>query len=94
MPRFHVRETLALPDKSAFVLIGFVLEGEITAGMSVSLPFNAHVKMTAKIDRLEFVHRRDGEMVCLCLQCAVPAEVSLWEALQVKNRMIDVISVT
>jgi len=90
MPRFHVRDTFAIQDKATFVLAGFVIEGEVTAGMSVSIPFNANVKMTAKIDRIEFVRRPDGDVVCLCLDCAAPGEVTLWEALNIRNRMIDV----
>ncbi len=90
MPRFHVRDTFAIQDKTTFVLAGFVVEGEVTAGMSVSIPFNAHVKLTAQIDRIEHVQRPDGDVVCLCLDCAVPDEVTLWEALNIRNRIIDV----
>ena len=93
MPRFHVRDTFAIQDKSTFVLAGFVIEGEVAAGMSISFPFNANVKMTAKIDRIELVRRPDGDVTCLCLDCAAPSEVTLWEALNIRNRMIDVISV-
>lgn len=92
MSRFHVQDTFAIQDKSTFVLAGFIIEGEVTAGMTVSIPFNANVKMTAQIDRIEFVHRPDGNVVCLCLDCSVPDEVTLWEALNIKNRMIDITS--
>jgi len=92
MPRFHVRDTFAIQDKSTFVLAGFVVEGEVVAGMAVSIPFNANVKLTAKIDRVEFVRRPDGDVVCLCLDCAKPDEVTLWDALNIRNRMIDVTS--
>jgi hypothetical protein len=90
MPRFHVRETFPIQDRTTFVLAGFVVEGEVKAGMAVSIPFNANVKLTAKIDRIEFVHRPDGDVVCLCLGCAVPDEITLWDALNIKNRIIDV----
>ena len=90
MSRFHVQDTFPIQDKTTFVLAGFTIEGEITAGMIVSIPFNANVKMTAKIDRIEFIHRPDGDVVCLCLDCSVPDEVTLWEALNVRNRMIDI----
>ncbi len=90
MPRFHVQDTFAIQDKTTFVLAGFTIEGEVTAGMIVSIPFNGNVKMTAKIDRIEFVRRPDGDVVCLCLDCSVPDEVTLWEALNVRNRMIDI----
>jgi hypothetical protein len=92
MPRFHVRDTFALQDKTCFVLAGFICEGEVLTGMSVSIPFNSHVKLTAKIDRVEFVNRPDGDVVCLCLACSVPDEVTLWEALNIKNRTIEIIT--
>jgi hypothetical protein len=90
MPRFHVRDTFAIQDKTTFVLAGFILEGEVSAGMAVSIPFNDHVKLTAKIDRVEYVRRPDGDVMCLCLGCSVPDEVTLWEALNIRNRTIDV----
>ena len=90
MPRFHIQDTFAIQDRTTFVLAGFVIEGEVTAGMAVSIPFNSNVKLTAKIDRIEFVRRPDGDVVCLCLDCNVPDEVTLWEALNIRNRMIEV----
>ena len=92
MPRFHVRESFAINDKSAFVLAGFIMEGEIAAGMSMRLPFKENVMMTAKIDHLEFVRRPDGDVVCLCIRCASPEEATLWEALKIKDRTVEIIT--
>jgi hypothetical protein len=91
MPRFHVRDSFAINDKSTFVLTGFIIEGEIVAGMSMRLPFKENVMMTAKIDHIQFVRRPDGDVVCLCIQCASPEEVSLWEALKIKDRTVELI---
>ena len=91
MPRFHVRDAFAINDKSAFVMAGFVIEGEIAAGMLVRFPFNATVMMTAEIDHIQYVRRQDGDVVCLCIKCADPAEVTLWEALKIKDRTVDII---
>lgn len=90
MPRFHVRDAFAVQDKTTFVLAGFIIEGEVTKGMSITIPFNSTVKMTATIDRIEHVPRPDGDVVCLCLDCAVPDEVVLWEALNIRNRSIEI----
>ncbi|HEV3271357.1 MAG TPA: hypothetical protein VGZ93_04165 [Candidatus Methylacidiphilales bacterium] len=78
-------------DKNAFVMAGFVIEGEIAAGMSVRLPFKENVMMTATIDRIQVVRRPDGDVVCLCIRCAGPREATLWEALKIKDRTIDII---
>ena len=94
MPRFHVRDTFALEDKTLFVLAGFAVEGEIAAGMLISMPFNATVKMTAEIDHLQHIQRPDGDVVCLCIRCLNPTEVTFWEALKIKNRIVEIIQPT
>lgn len=91
MSRFHVRDTFSIDDKRAFVLAGFAIEGEITAGMLVSMPFNAKVTMTAKIDHIELVRRPDGDVVCICIRCAAPEEVALWQALKIKDSTVEII---
>jgi hypothetical protein len=91
MPRFHVRDTFSINDKSIFVMAGFVIEGEIRAGMLVRMPVGATVMMTAEIDRIEYVRRPDGDVVCLCIRCAKPEEVTLWQALNIKDQTIDII---
>jgi len=75
-------------------MAGFVIEGEITAGMLVRMPFNATTMMTAEIDRIEFIRRPDGDVVCLCIKCAVADEATLWEALNIKNRTIEITQAT
>jgi hypothetical protein len=94
MARFHVRDTFAIKDKSTFVMAGFVIEGEVTGGMAVRMPFKENVVITAQIDRLEFLRRPDGDVVCLCIRCAVPEEADLWRALQIKDRTIEIIPAT
>ncbi len=90
MPRFHVRDTFALGDKQLFVLAGFVIEGEIGAGMVVRLPFNARVMMSEVIDHIRHARRPDGDVVCLCLRCRSAQEAILWDALKFKDRTIDI----
>jgi hypothetical protein len=91
MARFHVRDTFALNDKSAFVLAGFVLEGEVTAGMFARIPFREDVTVGAEIAHIEILRRPDGEVVCLSLRCENPDEVKLWEALRLKEKILDII---
>jgi hypothetical protein len=91
MARFHVRDAFAIHDKSAFVMAGFVIEGEITAGMLVRLPFKESVMMTAEIDHIQYVRRPDGDVVCLCIGCASPNEATLWEALKIKDHTMEII---
>ena len=80
-----------MSDKSVFVMAGFVIEGEAVAGMLVRLPFKENVMMTAEIDHIQFLRRPDGDVVCLCIRCTNPEEVTLWEALKIKDRTIEII---
>jgi hypothetical protein len=91
MSRFHVRDAFAIHNKSVFVMAGFVIEGDIAADMLVRLPFKENVMMTAAIDQIQYVRRPDGDVVCLCIRCASPQEMTLWEALKIKDRTIDLI---
>jgi len=91
MPRFHVRDAFSMSDKSLFVMAGFVFEGEITGGMLVRFPFHDKVMMTAEIDHVQYLRRPDGDVTCLCIRCQDPNEVTLWEALKIKDRTIDII---
>ena len=91
MARFHVRDTFALKDRSAFVLAGFVVEGRVGQGMAVRMPFRPDVMVTAPIGRVEELHRPDGDVTCLCIRCAAPQEAALWESLGIKDRIVEVI---
>jgi hypothetical protein len=73
-------------------MAGFIIEGEIAAGMSMRLPFKEEVMMTAKIDHIQFVRRPDGDVVCLCIRCVSPEEATLWEALKIKDRTVEIIA--
>ena len=93
MARFHVRNTFAMEDRSAFVLAGFVIEGAVNQGMSVrmQMPFKQDMMMTAPIDHITNVSRPDGEVVCLSIRCAAPEEATLWEAFKIKDQTIEVV---
>jgi hypothetical protein len=92
MSRFHVRDAFAIHDKNVFVLAGFVIEGDLAADMLVRLPFKENVMVTAEIDQIQYVRRQDGDVVCLCIRCANPGEVALWEALKIQDQTVDIIN--
>ena len=91
MAQFHVRETFAINHRTLFVLAGFVVEGEVAAHMQIRVPFHATTMMTADIDHIQQLERPDGNVTCLCIRCANPEEITLWTALGLKDRTIDVI---
>jgi hypothetical protein len=94
MARFQVRDTFALNDKSAFVMAGFLIEGEVASGMVARIPFRDDMTVAAEIDRIEYLRRPDGDVICLCLRCANPDEIVLWEALRLKGKMLEIVKMT
>jgi hypothetical protein len=80
-----------MEDRKTFVLAGFVIEGNVEMGMVVRLPFKENVMLTAAIDHIQVLRRPDGEVMCLCIRCAGPEELMLWEALKIKDHFIEVI---
>ncbi len=94
MARFHVRDAFAINDQTVFVLAGFVIEGEISSGMLVRIPFHATTMMTAEIDHVQYLRRPDGDVVCLCMRCTEPQETTLWDALKLKDHTIEIIAAT
>jgi hypothetical protein len=91
MPRFHVRDAFSMKDKCAFVMAGFMIEGEIADHMLVRLPILANAMMTAEIDHIQHIRRPDGNVVCLVIKCPDPKAMTLLEALQIKDRTVDII---
>ena len=72
-------------------MAGFIIEGEIAAGMLLRMPFTATVMMTATIDHIQYIRRPDGDVVCLCIKCGTPEEITLWEALKIKDHTVEII---
>lgn len=91
MPQFHVRDAFAISDRTLFVLAGFVIEGEVVPHMLIRVPFHGATMMTAEIDHIQQLRRPDGDVTCLCIRCSDPEEVTLWTALGLKDRNVEVI---
>ena len=72
-------------------MAGFVIEGEIGGGMLVRIPLLANAMMSAEIDHIQYLRRPDGDVVCLCIRCRDAQEATLWEALKIKDRTVDII---
>jgi len=72
-------------------MAGFVIEGEIGDGMQIRLPLLANAMMTAEINHIEHIRRPDGDVVGLVIQCQDPNELTLWEALKIKDRTVEII---
>jgi hypothetical protein len=72
-------------------MAGFVIEGEIAGGMLVRIPLLANAMMTAEIDHIQYLRRPDGDVICLCIRYRDPQEATLWDALKIKDRTIDII---
>jgi hypothetical protein len=91
MPRFHIHDAFAIENRSLFVLAGSVLDGVIRPGMSISVPFNSSVSITARIDAIEFARHPNGrEDTCLCIRCADRAELATWREFNLRDEFVEV----
>jgi len=91
MAKFRVKDTFTIEGRPLFVLIGSVVEGEIRAGMSVSLPLNSGLTLTGRIDSIEFARTSDGrDNTCLCIHFTDPAELEIWRQLEIRDETVDV----
>jgi hypothetical protein len=92
MSKFRVKDTFALELRQLFVMAGSIVEGQIRAGMIVSVPLNSSFLVSGQIHSVEFARRIDGgEDVCLCIAYEDSDELGLWNALNVQNETVDVL---
>ncbi len=90
MPKFHIRDTFTVEGRPHFVLAGTVVEGTIRPGMTVRIPFNTNLTMTARIDCIEFARRLGGqEDTCLCIRCDDPDELAVWRSLNLRDEIMN-----
>lgn len=90
MPAFRIRNTFEVnTDRNLFVIAGEVVEAPIRIGMFIHVPWNSSIKLTARIHRIEFARRQDGEDVCLCLDLE-PDELEVWRGMELCGETIEV----
>lgn len=89
MAKFHVRNTFELPERQLFVLAGSVIEGEVSKGMLIHVPFNPMLHMTERIDAVERLTGKDGISIGLCLK-ADRELAEFWRGTNVENEILEV----
>jgi hypothetical protein len=94
MSRFRVNNTFALQRRRLFVLAGVIAEGQIQAGMIVSVPLNSSLSVTGLIHSIEYARTASGEDVCLCIACEDSDELDIWNGLNIKDETLDVLPAT
>ena len=91
MSRFRVDHSFAIESRRLFVLAGTIAEGQIQAGMIVSVSLNSSISVSGPIHSIEYARRADGEDVCLCIACEDSGELELWNSLNLKNETLEVV---
>jgi hypothetical protein len=89
MPKFHVRDTFEIPNRKLFVLAGSIVEGEIRKGMYINILCNSALNISGEIHCVEFVRRKDGEDLCLCLE-AGQNELDFWRAINISGETVEI----
>ncbi|MGJ4910695.1 hypothetical protein [Bradyrhizobium sp. HKCCYLS2033] len=91
MSRFWVDETFAIESRRLFVLAGEIADGQIQAGMIVSVPLNSSLSISGPVHSIEYARRTGGrEDVCLCIAYADSDELGLWKSLDLRNETVEV----
>lgn len=90
MARFHISEVFPLKSRSLFVLAGNILDGTVSPGMFVHIPFNGSVAMTAAIHAVEFIRHKDREELGLCIKCEDDEELDLWAGLNIGSETVEI----
>jgi hypothetical protein len=68
MPKFHVRDTFEIPDRSLFVMAGSIVDGDVRTGMFVRIPMFPTHGIQFEVHSIEFALRQGRDDICLCLQ--------------------------
>ncbi|MBE9558064.1 MAG: hypothetical protein IMF08_14495 [Proteobacteria bacterium] len=90
MAKFHVTTTFWIESKQWFVLAGSIVEGVIRPGMMVNIPLNGSVSLSEPVDSIEFARREGGEDVCLCLVYDDPEVLSVWQAMDICDEVLEI----
>ncbi len=92
MPKFHVRDTFEIPDRSLFVMAGSIVDGEVRTGMFVRIPMFPTHGIQFEVHSIEFALRQGGrEDVCLCLQLG-PNVTEILRGLKIADQTLQVVS--
>src|SRR5262245_35044867 len=91
MPKFLVKDTYVLESQRLIVLAGAIVEGSISAGMTVSVPLESSLSLSARIHNIGFARYPDRqEDVCLCIAYEHPEEAASWIGLGIRDETLDV----
>ena len=92
MSKFRVNYAFALERRRLFVLAGATAEGQIQAGMIVSVPLNSSLSISGLIHSIEYARTSSGrEDVCLCIAYENSGELDIWNSLNLRNETLDVL---
>ena len=65
MPKFHVRNTFEIPDRSLFVMAGSIVDGEVRTGMFYAFPCSPPTAYSLMFTPLMFALHQGQDDVCL-----------------------------
>jgi hypothetical protein len=80
---FKVAGTFELKSRSLFVVFGEIVDGELSAGMQISLPLQGELSATGTIASVEFVDfaAYGKSYPALTLHVEEPGELEIWRSI-------------
>jgi hypothetical protein len=93
LARFKVEQAFAIKSRDLFVVAGDVIEGEVRAGMAMTLPTGAGQTLHVPIHSVEMGRRAGGgiDFVGLTTLARGPGDLELFARLDIVGQVIDVI---
>ena len=88
MAQFHVKRAFELPEESAFVLAGSIIEGEIRAGMFMDFCSGVSC-LRGPIDSIQFQKSGGPEGVWLIFN-EDSDDLALWRLLNIQDEIMNV----
>jgi hypothetical protein len=89
MPRFYVRGTFGIPDRKLYVMVGSIVEGEVSPGMFIQFPFSSSLLITSRIHSVEPARQDDAEDVRLLIE-SDPELADIIRGLDIRGEILEV----
>lgn len=87
--RFHVHRSLVLPERSLFVLTGFIEEGMVHTGMRAVIASDDDVLFEATVHTVEFAPEGGSPEPALTFHYSSDQKLERWRALPWEGRTLE-----
>lgn len=88
MAKFHVTDIFEMAERRLVILMGSVVDGEISVGVYARIPVDANHYWSLRVHSIEFARTRRREDLCLCFE-SEPGLLDALKGLELNDTTID-----